>query len=236
MEVKDPNHVKVIVLFSAVAALSTAIMLLLALSGHWLTLVLPTPVLFVLATWAASREGFLPFPPSRLVFRGWASGLVFASSYLVGLFLSVIVFVGLAPSQSLDFDDHRNDTFSPFETFRNQIAVPVGVLVGAIAVFLISALAVKTLTGKWPKRFLRWTFTTPILVLLLIMTVAPVVSAVSWGAWGGIREEFSRILLARAPGDVPLILFIGQPILGAIVGHWIFTSSEDDPPKVVVQV
>jgi hypothetical protein len=107
------NYTKVLVLFGAAGTLVVGVTLLLNAmpfrSSLWLA-ALPSftfALLLVLTMPAASRQGFLPGPPPRLIYRGGVGGLILFLTLPVGLIIALITFFGVSADRR-GYSDNPN--------------------------------------------------------------------------------------------------------------------------------
>ena len=107
------NYTKVLVPFLVAGTLVVAVTLLLNAmafrSSLWLA-ALPSftfALLLVLTTPEASRQGFLPGLPPRLIYRGGVGGLILFLTLPVGLIIALITFFG-ASADRPGYSDNLN--------------------------------------------------------------------------------------------------------------------------------
>lgn len=205
LSMRGAERRKVILLFSAVGALSAGIVFVsfrLGFRGALMTVTgFPFAIMILLNAWAVSNQGWLSFPRNRPGNRNWVAALLFALSQPAGLLLAFAISFWLTPPWSLDFDEHSEEVFSRVELLQNKVAIPLGGFIGAFVALLICVVAVNVLVGKWPRHSWSWS-----LCISVVVTIV--------------------LVLALALDSERMLLFVWYPALGAAIGSWICEASE----------
>jgi hypothetical protein len=233
---KNSHHAKVTALFGATGLLGASVWHLVSvvhLPGFMFSPLqwpsFPFAAILALTIWGASQSGLLPFRPSSLAYRGWISGLAIALSYPIAmLFMGALVFAETINSPR---DSGKPDPppLTAFEALRSELAIPMVLLIGGVLVVCLTAFAVRLILRAWPRRVWAWAFTVPLVVFFLTIAAGKLLSYLYPESVNQSTSDPGGLLLNESAGRGPLLLVIGQPILSALVGHWLCVS-----PRTVV--
>lgn len=175
-----------------------------------------------LAFFAARKRGLLlgwTDPSARRAAVGsiglaliWPTGLIVI--LLAGFLLLVSMnFVGLPHSESGDPTPR-----SFWQKRVDEMPLVGALLVGAVFTTFVAASAVQYIVGKRPSGFLPG--------LVVITIGVPILSF----AVGGLLNQSNYVARLMAPVppllDFQLLLLIGQPVLGGVIGHWAHTAAQ----------
>ena len=150
----------------------------------------------------AVAQGLVSVPPASTL-RGFTSVLLVIASYPVSALIFVSIFFGLTPSQFLDFDDHSGETFSRLDWLRNDAAIPLGLFLSGLTIFLLTAVAVRVLVGRWPRRIWIHSILT---VLVVVLVARPLARIGLQGVW--------------------VLLLTAYATFGALIGNWIVSAQK----------
>lgn len=240
---KNWHHAKVTALFCATGILSASVwhlVSILDLPGLILSPVrwpsIPFAAILVLTTWGASQSGLLPFPPERLAYRGWISGLIIALSYPIAMLLMVVVVFAASANSPSDSGKPDPPPLTGFAALRNQLAIPVALLIGGILVVCLAALGVRLILRSWPKRVWAWAFAVPLIVFFLTLAAGELLSVLNPESIELSSTDLVERLLTGSGGGGSLLLLIGQPILSGLVGHWFYVSARETVAEDALQL
>jgi hypothetical protein len=178
-------------------------------------------VFMTLAFLAARQRGLLlgwTDPPlKRLAVSSFGLALIWPMGIMVMLltgfvFLTAMNFIGFTHSDSADLSPA-----SFWQKRVDELPVLFALLTGAALTALVSASAVQYVIGRWPRGFL--------LGLVIIAIGVPVLTIVV-GALLNTSTYLARLIAPVPTLDFPLLLFIGQPILGGVIGYWAHTAAQ----------
>jgi hypothetical protein len=205
MNIRSSSELRVVLLFGTLGVLGAGITQILFLAGKGyivlFAFVIPA-ALILFGTWAASAQGLLSLPTHHLLKRTCASGVLLLLVYPIGMLFFLATSLGIEIPQPSDFDEHASVPLTPIETFRNTIATPTGLFVGAVVILLICAVAVYVLAANWPRHVWSLVLTLPLLFMLM-----------------GFASPLDTFPLS--------IAFLGsQPLLCVIAGYWICEASQ----------
>lgn len=240
---KNWHHAKVTALFGATGVLSASVWHLVSivhLPGFMFSPVqwpsFPFAVVLVLTTWGASQSGLLPFPPSRLAHRGWISGLVIALSYPIAMLLMAVAVLAELVNNPSDSGKPDPPPLTGFAALRSELAIPAALLLGGILVVCLTAFAVRLILRAWPKRVWAWALAVPLVVFFLTIAAGELLSYLNPKSIEVGTPDLGELLLYGSARGGPLLLFIGQPILSALAGHWLCVSPRTVLPEGGVQL
>jgi hypothetical protein len=154
-----------------------------------------------LAGFLVIKLHLLPGPIASSRIRIVGSFILAAATYLVGLFVGLIV-----------------STLIP-ESFRYLPAI--GLIMSLLFVVTAAATALRVITRRWPPAFWKGVVIFCLGVPLLIATIGYLSSPPRSRS---LESSFAMNMV----GGVPLLLLVAEIVLALLIGHWIYAVSSSN--------
>jgi len=174
-----------------------------------------------LAFAAARKRGLLLGWTDPSLRRATVGSVGLALIWPIGIMVMLLAWFALMvamPLMGLTHSDSDNPAPPSFWQKRvDEMPIVGALLAGAVFTAFVSASAVQYVVGKWPRGFLPG--------LVVIAIGVPIITMVV-GALLKKSDYFARLIAPLLTLDLALLLLIGQPVLGGVIGYWAHTAAQ----------
>jgi len=101
---------------------------------------------------------------------------------------------------------------------------------GGMLTIALAAVALAFVTRAWPRRVLLWSFVTSAGVLVCSVGFAMVARKFLFPTipiWSHLTNSSGDLLAFSLIWNVEAPIVIGEPILAALLGHWLYIAAEE---------